>query len=120
MAHYDGRANLVPLTTESARKIGSLGGKASAEARKKRKSVAEALRQVLDEPLGEGANTTRLDAITAKVIHKMFDDPDIRDIKVLAEILGEVKQSIETSGLQLNISTSQQGESNINKILDGE
>lgn len=50
---YDGRDNLVPLTTEKARKIGAQGGKASGEAKRKKKLLSEVYAEVIAEMYGE-------------------------------------------------------------------
>ena len=42
----------------------------------------------------------------------MFDDPDIRDMKVLAEILGEIKQTLTADGEGLTIVVKSQEEKN--------
>lgn len=95
-------------------------GKASGRKRRERKTIADALRKVLDEPIAKGSRQTRLDGISIKVIKKMFEDPDIRDMKCLAEILGELKQTINAEGMTLNISASEEGKNNIKRILEGE
>lgn len=111
--------NLIPLTTEKAREIGAKGGKASVRARRERKSIAEGLKALLNEKTPD-KKMTRQEAILARAIRRMFDNPDIRDIKVLAEILGEVKQTIATEGLTLNITASDEGKDNIEKLMQGE
>lgn len=95
-------------------------GKASGKKRRERKTIADALRKVLDEPIAKGSRQTRLDGISIKVIKKMFEDPDIRDMKCLAEILGELKQTINAEGMTLNINASEEGKNNIERILQGE
>ena len=115
--------NLKPFGTlaeDVQREIRSKGGKARAKKMKERKTIAEALRKILDEPIAKGSRQTKLDGISIKVIKKLFDDPDIRDLKALAEILGELKQTINAEGLTLNISSSEEGKSNIERILEGE
>ena len=87
---------------------------------KERKTIAEALRKILDEPIAKGSRQTKLDGISIKVIKKLFDDPDIRDLKALAEILGELKQTINAEGMTLNINASEEGKNNIERILQGE
>ena len=87
-------------------------GKASGRRRRERKTIADALRKVLDEPITKGSRQTRLDGISIKVVKKMFDDPDIRDMKVLAEILGEIKQTLTTDGEGLTIVVKSQEEKN--------
>ena len=91
---------------ELARKAGNASGKK----RRERKTIADALRKVLDEPITKGSRQTRLDGISIKVVKKMFDDPDIRDMKVLSEILGEIKQTLTTDGEGLTIVVKSQEE----------
>lgn len=105
--------NLIPFGTlaeDVQREIQSKGGKARAKKMKERKSIAEALRKVLDEPLAKGSRQTRLDGISIKVVKKLFDNPDIRDMKVLAEILGEIKQTLTADGEGLTIVVKSQEE----------
>ena len=115
--------NLKPFGTlaeDVQREIRSKGGKARAKKMKERKTIAEALRKILDEPIAKGSRQTKLDGISIKVIKKLFDDPDIRDLKALAEILGELKQTINAEGMTLNINASEEGKNNIERILEGE
>lgn len=107
-------------TPEERVELARKAGKASGRKRRERKTIADALRKVLDEPIAKGSRQTRLDGISIKVIKKMFEDPDIRDMKCLAEILGELKQTINAEGMTLNINTSEEGKNNIKRILEGE
>lgn len=105
--------NLKPFGTlaeDVQRKIRSKGGKARAKKMKERKTIADALRKVLDEPIAKGSRQTKLDGISIKAIKKLFDNPDIRDVKVLAEILGEIKQTLTTDGDGLTIVVKSQEE----------
>lgn len=121
MAGQDNLVSLGDRTTEEQRAIASKGGKASVRSRRKRKLIADALRKVLDEPMAHGTKQTKLEGIAIKTIKKLFDDPDIRDVKVLAEVLGELKQTIEGgAGFTLNITTSsEEGKENIKKLMEG-
>lgn len=115
--------NLKPNTERTPKErveLARKAGKASGRKRRARKTIADALRIVLDEPLAKGSRQTRLDGISIKVIKKMFEDPDIRDMKCLAEILGELKQTINAEGMTLNINASEEGKNNIKRILEGE
>lgn len=115
--------NLKPNTERTPKErveLARKAGKASGRKRRERKTIADALRKVLDEPIAKGSRQTRLDGISIKVIKKMFEDPDIRDMKCLAEILGELKQTINAEGMTLNINTSEEGKNNIKRILEGE
>lgn len=115
--------NLKPNTERTPRErveLARKAGKASGKKRRERKTIAEALRKILDEPIAKGSRQTKLGGISMKVIKKLYDDPDIRDLKVLAEILGELKQTNNAESLTLYISSSEEGKSNIERIIDGE
>ena len=115
--------NLKPNTERTPKErveLARKAGKASGKKRRERKTIADALRKVLDEPIAKGSRQTRLDGISIKVIKKMFENPDIRDMKRLAEILGELKQTINAEGMTLNINASEEGKNNIKRILEGE
>ena len=107
--------NLKVPTSDEARELGRNGGIASGKARRERKTLADALRKVLDESAGADG-LTRREAIAAKVLKRLYDEGDIRDVKVLAEILGEVKQTIDIPGLQLNVNTSKEGAEGIDRL----
>ena len=115
--------NLKPNTERTPKErveLARKAGKASGRKRGERKTIADALRKVLDEPIAKGSRQTRLDGLSIKVIKKMFENPDIRDMKCLAEILGEFKQTINAEGMTLNINASEEGKNNIERILEGE
>lgn len=101
------------------REIASKGGIAKAEAARQRKTIAEALRQLLDEPGKAGGTSTRLEGIVAQAIQKLYRNPTMKDLKTLAEILGELKVNIDAGALQLNINASQQGADNIAALMKG-
>ena len=91
---------------ELARKAGRASGRKRIEL----KTSSDALRKVLDEPIAKVSRQTKLDGISIKAIKKLFDNPDIRDVKVLAEILGEIKQTLTTDGDGLTIVVKSQEE----------
>ena len=95
--------NLRTPTTKEARERGKAGGIASGKARRKRKTIAEALRLLLDEPASAGSDKTRLDVIVQKCLQKVHDDPEIRDLKTLQELLGEaiIKAEVDVANLQV-------------------
>lgn len=84
-------------TSEEAARIGRLGGLASGESRRRKKTIAEALRKVLDEPVGEGG-ATRLDAITRNALQNLYKAPSMKGLKILAEILGELDVNLNLAG----------------------
>ena len=90
--------NLIPQserTKEEQREIARKGGIASGEARRRRKSLAEVLRAELDKPVAEGSEMTKQEYIVASMVLNMKDNFRPKDIKVLCEILGELKQKVE-------------------------
>lgn len=92
------------LTVEEQKK----GGIASGKARRERKTIADAVRKVLDEVLADG--TTRRDAFVAKCLKNTFDNGDVRDLKTLSEILGELKQQVSVDGgaIVINVADEKQ------------
>ena len=106
-------SNLKPQNTrtpEERKRIAAMGGKASGRRKREKKTIADALRKVLDEPIAKGSRQTKLDGISIKAIKKLFDNPNIRDVKVLAEILGEIKQTLTTDSEGLTIVVKSQEE----------
>ena len=73
-------------TTEEARRRGALGGKKSAEARKKRKALRELLEVALMMPSEDGGN--RIDAIVSAIISKA-EMGDTKAFEVIRDTLGE-------------------------------
>lgn len=115
----DNEKYLKPVNTlppDEARKIRSMGGKARAEKLRERKTLAESIRMVLDERTPEGM--TKQEAIVAKCLANVYKSGDIRDIKVLAEILGEIKQTFSAEGVALTINASEEGKRNIEKLME--
>lgn len=107
-------------TPEERRELARKAGKASGRKRKERKTIADALRKVLDEPLAKGSKQTRLDGIAIKAIKDLYDNPSVKKLKTLAEILGEFTQTIDAAGLTLNINTSEEGRENIERLMNEE
>ena len=120
MAGKDNLVSISSRSTEVQREIRSKGGKARAKKARERKTIAEALRFVLDEKIEKGSKETRLDAISRKAIYALFQAPSIKGMKILAEILGELKDNESTAGVTININASEDGKANIEKILNGE
>ena len=102
--------NLIPLperAKDEQREIQVKGGKARAKQMKERKTIAEGLKAILNEKTPD-KKMTKQEAILIKAVKKIFDDPDIRDIRTLAEVLGELKQNISAEGLNLIINTDKE------------
>ena len=101
------KLNLVPISSrprEEQTAIGRRGGLASVAAKKEHKRIAAALREVLDEPVAQGSDITRLEAIALKAIKRLYDKPTIGDVKVLADILGESVQNLNLATNETSVS----------------
>lgn len=77
--------NLKPLTTDKAREIGSKGGKASVEAKRKRKAFKEALLLALET---KKDNKTIQD-IGIDALMKRFMIGDIEAFRIVRDTIGE-------------------------------
>lgn len=113
--------DLIPfdkLSPEEAREIRRKGQKAAAEKRKQNRTLAEAVRRVLDEPMVKGGDMSMRDALCAKVIKNLFDNPNTKGLKQLAEILGEMKVTAEL-GSNISISVNSEGikKEDLDKLL---
>lgn len=112
--------NLVPQserTKEEQREIARQGGIASGKARRERKTIADALRKVLDERAND-EGMTRQEAIVAKVVRRLFDDGDIRDLKTLSDLLGESVQNINVKGLAPIVAKDQEDAETMKRIFE--
>lgn len=110
--------NLKPVTTKSeARERGRAGGIASGKIRRERKAIAESLRLVLAEQ-ANGDGLTRQELIVAKVVKRLYDEGDIRDLKILADILGENVQTINVTGVAPIVAKDAKDAAEIQAFLD--
>lgn len=96
------------LTREQRQANASKAGKASAAARREHKTIAETLRRLLDEPDEQGV--TRMEKLIAKTAHNLYKKGDIKDVKVLAEIMGELKTNVALDGNALVINVKSEAE----------
>lgn len=112
--------NLAPPfeSGEKARELGKKGGIASGKAKRAKKTLADTLRKVLQEKIAKGEKLTRQEAIAIKAVKRLYDDPKMSDLKILAEILGETKQTVELTGTQLVINTDDKTKEIIQKGLE--
>lgn len=92
--------NLRPFTSDQSReeavKNGKAGGIASGKARRERKTLAEVLRAELDKDSGSGL--TKQEYLVAKCLAGLAEKEmkvKPKDLKTLAEVLGELKQNVE-------------------------
>ena len=98
--------NLKPPTTKEARERGAKGGRASAEAKKKRKAMKEQMEMLLNLPLKDeqtraflekmGIDTANMDNQMALVV-ATFQNAirgDMKAVNIVREIIGERVQEI--------------------------
>ena len=90
--------NLIPQdqrTKSEQRKIAKQGGVASGKARRERKKLAQALREMMDEKIAEGL--TRQEAFLKKALANSFNgSPNLDDLLKIQKLMGEEKTTIET------------------------
>lgn len=80
--------NLQRLTSEKAKKIGSIGGKKSAEAAKKRKTMREMLDYLLTQPAAKKKDIDTLEAILVAAIKKA-QKGNIKAMEFIRDTVGE-------------------------------
>lgn len=100
----NGHENLIPFSKrspEEAREQGRKGGKASGEARRRRKSLREAMNLLLDLPPGNARDFNRLAAAGVKVedmdngqlialaLFEAAKDGDVSAVRELRDLIGE-------------------------------
>ena len=114
--------NLTPFTSEQSReeaaKNGRKGGIASGVAKREKKTLADALRVVLEEKASEGSDLTKREAIVAKVVKRLYDDGDIRDLKILADVLGESVQTLDLKGVAPIVARDAEDAAGLQALLD--
>lgn len=91
--------NLIPnsaRTKTELSEMGRKGGTISGEMKRQRKTIAEVLRYYLQQPSGVG-DLSNLDVIVRQAVEYVSNTGDVKDLKVLCEILGETKQKVETN-----------------------
>ena len=84
------KQNLKPLSTKKAREIGSKGGKASVEARRKKKDLREALEMLLEKDFKDknGNVLSGTEVITAKLFEKASKG-DVRAFETIRSTVGQ-------------------------------
>lgn len=93
-----GKDNLRVPTSDEAREMGRKGGLASGEARRRRKTIAEALRLALEAQSEEHPQLTQLEEIAIGAVKKMKETQSISDVRIAADILGELEQKVQVDG----------------------
>jgi hypothetical protein len=69
----------------------------SAERQRERRTIAQVLRKVLDEPISAGSEMTRLDGIVASTMQDFYKKPSVKGLKIMAEILGELEENVNVN-----------------------
>lgn len=95
-------ANLKTPSHEKALKIGRAGGIASGKAKRERKLLVDALREILAEK-APNSNMTKMEAIIHKVVNDTYKRGDIYKLEKLQKILGESTQKVEVSMPSINV-----------------
>ena len=81
----------------------------SNEKQKEKKTIAEALRVAMYEPDPDNPGQTMLDSITGGAISQMLKNKNISEVRVLADVLGELAQKVDVNG-QLDVNFKFGGE----------
>lgn len=91
--------NLKRLSPSEARENGKKGGKASGEARRRKRDMKAELLLVMDELITDrkGKKTTARRAISLTLLKKSLDG-DLKAIKLLLEIIGELPKEVVNDG----------------------
>jgi hypothetical protein len=84
------KQNLKPLSTKKAREIGAKGGKASVEARRKKRDLREALEMLLEKDFKDknGNVLSGTEVITAKLFEKASKG-DVRAFETIRSTVGQ-------------------------------
>ena len=109
--------NLRPSEYKLSQEEAKRGGIASGKARRERKTLADTLRLVLAEKANE-QGLTRQELIVAKVVKRLYDEGDIRDLKILADVLGESEQTINLKGVAPIVAKDAEDAAKIQGLLD--
>lgn len=93
--------NLIPFqpgrSREEAVKNGRAGGIASGQARRERKALADILRAELAKSSSASGAMTKQEYIVAKCLEGLSKKTTVKDLRTIAEILGELKQNVNVS-----------------------
>lgn len=92
--------NLIPnseRTPSELREITRKGGIASGQARRERKALADILRAELAKSSSASGAMTKQEYIVAKCLEGLSKKTTVKDLRTIAEILGELKQNVNVS-----------------------
>ena len=98
------KGNTEGISTESAREMQLRSAEARKANRKERQTLAEVLRQQLQEKVADGSPMTRLEYLVAKAISNHAKGAlSLKDLTYLQKLLGEDVLNIKTDGPVLNV-----------------
>lgn len=98
----NGEDNLIPFdkrTEEEQRRIATMGGKASGEARRQKRAMRELMREALTfEVANSQGEKKSLEEIGALKIAEKYAKGDIKAAEFIAKLLGEYEQKVKLEG----------------------
>lgn len=78
-----------PFTKENASEMGKKGAAKSNEIQARNRLIREVLMEELNKETAQGSGLTKREAIVAAVVKNLYDKPSVKELKRMAEILGE-------------------------------
>ena len=105
--------------TEEVREINKQGGVASGIARREKKMLKEVLKEVLLEKVemvdsaGRRIELSKQEVIVQNVLNRMQKKGSAKDLKILAEILGEMEINVNLTQSEKPVIMFDDGEDNI-------
>lgn len=116
-----GLVKIGPFNKDNAKELGRRGGLKKGQNSRDRRTLKEALKELLAEEYQQGSGVSWLEAICRQAVIKSQAHGDVRDLKVLAELLGEMQtDTIVQASQVLNIQTSEGGRELISAIIKGD
>lgn len=79
-----------PEQSELAR----MGAYATNEVMRKKRLLREVLREELDKETAKGSGITKMEAVVAAVVQGLYQKPNAKGLKIMAEILGEMEVNV--------------------------
>lgn len=90
-----GQQTIAPrFTHENASDAGKKGGVASGEKRRERKLLKEELYRILNEETTKGSGVTKMESLIQNILNNTLSKGKALDLKILAEILGEMEINV--------------------------
>ena len=88
-----GNENLKKFTKENAKEMGQRSG----EAKRRNKLLKEELRDILNEETTKGSGVTKMQAVIQNVLKNTLSKGKALDLKILAEVLGEMEINVNVN-----------------------